>query len=211
MRRFDRGLRMGALALGIVLAAGCATTGLVNVWSQPDFSTPMKKMLVISVSSKEGNRRIVEDAFAASLSKYGVAASISYAAFPEALPDTQQVRDYVLANGFEGVLVSARLPTRRVTTKTPGYTTLETRTVYSGWSGRYHDYLVEVQHQGSTEVQRVVPHRVDVWYSDRKGGQMVWTGETSSVDPSSVNDVSKEMAGVIVPELAKAGLIPKKP
>ena len=203
-------LKIGAFALGIVLAAGCASTGLVNVWSQPGFNTPMKHLLVISVSSEERNRRIIEDAFVKSLTQRGLQASPSYNAFPTALPDTQQVRDYVLANGFDGVLVTAHLPNRSVTAETPGYTTVETRTVYNNWSGRYHDYLVHVQHEGTTVVQKVVPHRVDLWFSDGKGGQIVWTGETNSVDPSSTNDVSREMVGAIVPELAKAGLIPGK-
>jgi hypothetical protein len=211
MKRFGNGLRMGALALCIVVAAGCASAGLVNVWSQPDFSSPMKNMLVIAMSSKEGNRRIIEDAFVAELAKYGVQSRPSYEAFPSALPDTQAVRDYVLSNKLNGVVVAARLPTQHVTLEAPGYTTTETRSVYNNWSGRYHTYYVEVQHQGTTQTQRIVPHRVDVWFSDGKGGQMVWTGQTSSIDPSSVNQVSREMSGTIVPAMAKAGVIPQKP
>jgi hypothetical protein len=207
MNRFRRLLLAGALALGTGAMAGCASTSLVNMWSAPDFSTPMQTIFVIAVTPVEGNRRIMEDAFVTELGKHGVRATAAYTVFPAAMPDTQAVGDYVRANGLNGVLVAARLPTQERTEETPGYTTTEPRTMYSSWTGRYNTYYTQVQHEGTTEVHRIVPHLVEVWYADGKGGQLVWTAEDRNIDPSSATQVSKEMSGAIVPELAKAGII----
>jgi len=198
----------GALALVLVTAAGCASTGLVNKWSLPGYSTPMSSMLVIAMKPDEGNRRIMEDAFVRELDRHGVTATPSYTVWADALPDTQGVKDYVLANHLQGVLVAARLPTREVTETTAGYVTRETRLAYNSWAGRYQTYYVEIEHEPTTRTERVVPHRVDVWHSDGKGGEMVWTVATESIDPSSVTQVGKEMTGLIVPELVKDGIIP---
>lgn len=208
MIRFTR--TAAALVIAVALAAGCASTGLINMWSMQGFDTPIRSMLVVAMKPNEGNRRIIEDAFVAELAKYGVAGTPSYTEWATALPDTQGVRDYVIANKLEGVLVAARLPTREVTETTAGYTTRETRVAYNSWAGRYQTYYVDVEHEPKTQTQHIVPHRIDVWYADGKGGSMVWTVETESFDPSSVTQVSQEMTGVVVPELAKSGIIPAK-
>lgn len=196
-------------ALGAFVLAGCASTGLVNVWAMQDFTTPMRSMLVVVMKRNEGNRRIMEDAFVRELDKYGVKATAAYKVFP-AVPDTAEVRQYVLDNHLNGVLVAARLPTRHETQEVPGYTTSEARTRYNSWTGRYQTYYTQVEVQPTTETVRVVPHRVDVWYSDHKGGELVWTAEGRSIDPSSANQVSQEISSDIVPALAKAGMIPQK-
>jgi len=211
MTRFTNRFAVAALVLGAAALAGCASSNLVNMWSAPDFSTPMQKMLVVAMKPNEGNRRIMEDAIVAELSRNGVQAIPSYQAFDGAMPDTQAVVDYVKANGVNGVLVAARMPDIERTEERPGYITTEPRTAYSSWSGRYHTYYPEVLHEGTTETLRIVPHRIDVWYSDGKGGQLVWTAEERSVDPSSVNEVSRSLSMSVVSELAKAGFIPKRP
>jgi hypothetical protein len=199
-----------ALALWIATTSGCASTGLVNRWGLPGFNTPMKKMLVVAIKRTEVNRRIMEDGFVSELGRYGVTATASYAVFPDAVPDTDAVREYVRANALNGVLVAARLPTVSHTQVTPGYTSTEARNVYSTWSGRYRTYFTEVQHEATSETQSIVPHRVDVWYADGRGGQLVWTAEGRRVDPSSASQVSKELCAVTVAQLAKSGVIPAK-
>jgi hypothetical protein len=198
------------LALAVLACFGCASAGLVNMWAMPGFDMPMKSMLVIAMKPNETHRRIMEDAFVGELRKYDVTATASYTAFAGALPDTQAVREYVRANALDGVLVAVRLPTQESTLVNPGYTTTESRTRYNAWTGRYDQYYTEFKHEPTTETQRIVPHRVEVWQADGKGGRIVWTAEGRSIDPSSANQVSKDMCGAVLPELVKADVIPAK-
>lgn len=204
-----------SLAFPLVLAlaatsGGCASSNLVNLWRAPEIAAPMEKMLVIAMKPNEGNRRILEDAVAAELAKHGVQAIASYTVFPDGMPDTTAVVEHVRDEGLHGVLVAARLPTVERTQESPGYITTEPRTVYSSWTGRYHTYYTEVVHSGTSETLHIIPHRIDVWYADGKGGQLVWTAEERSVAPASVTEVSQALSTTVVRELAKAGFIPPK-
>jgi hypothetical protein len=168
------------------------------MWADPTVSAPLRNVWVVAVKPNEGNRRIMEDAFVKELGLYGVNATPSYRDFPDALPDTNTVREHVLANGYDGVLVAARLPARTTVSETPAYMTTEARTAYSSWTGRYHTYYVDVVHEGSVETTTIIPHRVDVWASDGKGGHLIWTAEGRSIDPNSVSQVSREISDLIM-------------
>jgi F0F1-type ATP synthase membrane subunit c/vacuolar-type H+-ATPase subunit K len=200
-------LLLAALAVGL---GGCAGTGLVNMWADSEIRAPLRNVYVIAVKPDEGSRRIMEDAFVSELGKYGVTATPSYRNYPAALPDSNTVREHVRAAGYDGVVVAARLETVMRTNEVAPYTTTEARTAYSSWTGRYHTYYVDVVHEGETETTTIVPHRVDVWAADGVGGHLVWTGEGRSIDPNSSSQVSKEIIDRILPELAKARIVPPK-
>jgi hypothetical protein len=88
---------------------GSASSGLFDLWQVPSSqSPPSGRMLVIAVRKDASKRRIWEDAFAGGLSKQGVKATASYRLFPDAPPDTDQVKATMQANGFDGILVISR-------------------------------------------------------------------------------------------------------
>src|SRR5450759_5741337 len=73
----------GVLCCSLILLAGCASSELVDVWSDPSFqSPPLNKMLVISVGKNPVHRRMWEDAFSVELVRHNVAATPSYRFFP---------------------------------------------------------------------------------------------------------------------------------
>jgi hypothetical protein len=79
-------------------------------------------------------------------------------------------------------------------------------TRYNRWARQYQTRYVEVHHPGYVETDKIVRHRIDVW-STPNGGQLVWTAEGESIDPSSSAQVNKEIAQQVVPTLAKQGII----
>jgi len=196
------------LALALLAATGCASMHMLNRWSQPGVSAPLRSILVIAIDSNGGNRRIMEDAFVRGLARHGVIATPSYEVWAAALPDTDAVRGYVRTKGLNGVLVAARMRAEEYRQASRDYVNPDAAGLGRSWSGRYHRYYYEVQHEPGATAERVVPHRVDVWPADGQGGQMVWTALGKSVDPSSVDEVSREVSRSIVPEMAKAGVIP---
>ena len=61
------------LVVAAVAVAGCASTELVSQWKSPAFSgPPLKKVMVVGVSSQPATRRIFEDEFSAALKAAGV-------------------------------------------------------------------------------------------------------------------------------------------
>jgi hypothetical protein len=187
---------LGALVVLAPLLAGCGGGAqMTNMWKDPTFSQgPMQHVYVVAVRNDPVRRRMWEDAFVNELSRRGVKAEPSYQAFPDALPDTQQVVTRIQEKGYDGVLVSRRLPTQKV---------------LSPWTQVYRTYYQEVTVPGYTEVDRIVRIEVDLW-TTKAPGRLVWSGTTELMNPSSGNHVREEVTEKIVPELAKLGLVPKK-
>src|SRR4051794_25060863 len=99
-------LLMAALGLGAsVVACGPPKTSVTQVWQAETPRTPFKSLLVFGVRLDEPNRGVVEDPFAAALTRHGVSSSPSYVLFPGELPPIDQARAQVSTQRYEGILV----------------------------------------------------------------------------------------------------------
>ncbi|HLX12497.1 MAG TPA: hypothetical protein VKS81_06770, partial [Bacteroidota bacterium] len=156
-------IALGTIAL-IALVPGCTSTRLTNMWSDPVFAgPPFGKVLVIAMRNNAARRRIWEDAFALDLGTHGVAVTPSYRIFPDNPPDTTQIADAVLKNGFDGILVSHRLPGETETDYIPGYVTKTAQTVYDSTAQRFFTHYERVEHPGYVDSERVARTSTDVW------------------------------------------------
>ena len=132
------GAVIAALGCLIGLISGCASSSLVDKWHDPGYQAPsLGKMLVIAVRKNETKRRIWEDAFAGELAKHGVAATTSYSLFPDAPPDTEQVKTTVQANNYDAILVVLRLPSEKDLQYIHGSISSEQDRVYNFYWQRY--------------------------------------------------------------------------
>jgi len=105
---------MAATGCLIGLMGGCASSSLVDKWHDRGYQAPpLGKILVIAVRKNETKRRLWEDAFAGELAKRYVTATTSYSLFPDAPPDTDQVKTTVQANNYDAILVILRLPSEK--------------------------------------------------------------------------------------------------
>jgi hypothetical protein len=163
-------------------------------------------VLVVAIRNNAASRRIWEDALVGQLSLHGMTATPSYRLFSDAVPDTQQVMDAVAAHGYDGVIEIHKLPTEISQTYVPGYVTERPVTRFNRWTGSYQTYIRRVREPGYTETDKIVRHQIDVW-SSGEDGNLVWSGTTETIDPNSSQDVGREISRLIVPELARAGVI----
>ena len=213
--RFPRILCASLLAAALavlvaVVLGGCASTsGLTNMWRDPEYSgPPLRHILVVGMIRNPANRRILEDAFVHQLSKNGVDAVPSYQHFPNDPPDTDQVYDAVDKGGYDGVLLTRRLPSQTSTSYVPGYLTTQPVTRL-GWRGYYRTTWVDVMHPGYVEQDVTARREVELW-TVGDGGRMIWTGIGETVNPSSSTEVTHDVTHNVVPELARQGFIPRR-
>jgi hypothetical protein len=189
---------------------GCAPSRLTNMWTDPTFkNTPMRNILVVAAKNNPVNRRIWEDEIVAELSAYGVAATPSYRAYPDSIPNPEQVGAAVQEKKFDGVLFIRRLPTQVSTNYIPGYTTSEPVTRYNERTKSYSTYYREVQQPGYTDTTKTIRQEIDV-FSTKGGSTLVWAGTGEMINPSSREAVRNEITGLFVPELSRQGIIPPK-
>lgn len=199
------------LLVGIsTLDSGCASSDLTNSWRDQSFNgPPLTNVFIIAVKKNAVNRRVWEDGLVAELSARGVTSTPSYRLYPAAIPDTQQVEVAVLEKKCDGVLVVRRLPNATSTYERPGYIRSVPVTRFDRLNKTYYTIYAEVNEPGYADTLKTVRHEVNLW-STKEGGQLIWAGTGEMLDPGSREDVMNEITGLIVPELARQGLIPAK-
>ncbi len=197
----------GAICFAFILLAGCASSELVDMWRDSSFQSPsLNKMLVIAVSNNSVYRRIWEDAFSVELAKHYVAATPSYRLFPDAVPDTDQIMHVMRSNGFDGVLLTRRLPSEIKTQYMQGYVTNDQETRYDRRGDRFVTYYRDIEHGGYVDSQKVDIRSFDVW-ATKNEGQMIWSATCKTPEPNSMQAVRPEIIKLVMSELTQQGII----
>ena len=207
MTSLRKAIAVTALGFLISMEFGCASSYLVDIWHDPGIKAPpLGKMLVIAVRKDATKRRIWEDAFSEELGKHGVTATSSYSLFPDAPPDTSQVKSTVQANGFDAILVVLRLPQETNKQYVKGYSTTAQFERYSTYWQRYITYYQEIDHPGYIDSQTVGIHAIDVTTTGNDG-KLIWSATSRTPEPGSVPDVQRGIAGLVISDLAKRNII----
>jgi len=201
-------LSVSAVLLGAALLAACgATTKIPNAWRNPahqGFS--YQKIFVIGVGENDTNRRLFEDRFAAALSGKGNVASPSYGALPnsERLSEAE-IRGAIRGGGYDGVIVSRLLDVDEQTEYVPP----RTRTVpghYGGYYGYYGSSWDVVHEPGYYRTTTIV--RLETNLYDVGTGELVWSGQSETFNPSSLTDSIDSVTKAVAKRLRKESLIP---
>ena len=196
-----------------VVLAGCAASQLGNMWRDRTFKTDgFKNVLVIAVRHDPVRRRMWEDGFASALAEYGVRATRSYEIWTNALPDTQAVRDEVKRGGYDAVLVNDRPPSTAQLTWVQGYSRRESVTRYDPASGRSYTTWQDVEVPATMDTTAVINYQTNVWATTTEAthGRLVWSATSHTTDAFSVALIEYQAESLILPEMAKSGLLPKK-
>lgn len=212
MRKLTHQLLRGAslLALAILpLLSGCASN-MSNMWRDEAFqSGTLKNVLVVALRPDPARRRLWEDSFVSGLTARGTKATASYRLYADAPPDTQQVEDAVRRDGYDGVLVSMRLPDGVEHAFVHGYTRREAVTKKNPFTGAYYTVWEEVHVPERTEVIKVANFKTDVW-TTADGGSLVWSGTSRTTNGVDANLIRHKVEKMVLPELTKAGIVAAK-
>jgi hypothetical protein len=207
MKKYQKLVLGGMFCCLLALMAGCASSELVDKWSDSSFQGPtLKKMLVISVSQNSKQRRSWEDAFGVELATHNVAGTPSYRVFPDAVPDTTQVMQIIRSDGFDGVLVIRRLPPETTTQYKPGYTTSEKNMRYYPHTDKLMTYYATIHHDAYIDTEKVDIRSIDVW-ATQNDGQMIWSATSETPEPNSLEIVRPKIVNLVLSELTKQRII----
>ncbi|MCD6580982.1 MAG: hypothetical protein J7K90_04200 [Desulfuromusa sp.] len=199
------------LIVSLFVIGGCAGTKLVSSWSQPGFSGPtLKRVLVLAVSNNEMQRRLYEDSFVEELQAEGVDAIASYTQVATLDSDREQnkklIKAAVAKTAADGVLVATLVSIENDEQYIPG------STVYvPGRGGAYgmygfYGYSYGVIHQPSYTIDNTTV-KLHATVFSAKTGEMLWAGDTRSLNPDSAVEVIHENIELINAAMKKAGLL----
>ena len=203
MKLSNRLFRILAPATVLTLAA-CASTELVNQWSNPAYTSPsFKKVMVIGVTKQAGIRRTFEDEFVAQLKAAGVNATPSYLYIPQDGPIGEAVLKQALKEAAADAMIITRLV--RVQQKTeiaPGYYPPDpAMAVHPLYTTAWNDYYEP------PIVYRSEIYTCETSLYDTLKNRVVWSGTAQTTTPGNLNQEIKDYAGVMISALKDKNLI----
>jgi len=196
---------MLSLLLVTLTLSSCQTTSLQSAWFDPNFTGgPMHRIAIVAVGVNFANRRVTEDVFAQRLRALGVDGAAGWTVIPDDARETQEpFTAAVMKSGAQGLLMVRLLG---VDTRTQVTTTMVATTgpMWGGpaWGGGWGTTMVPV-----TQVSQSNLAVVETTLYDVATGRAVWSGNTHTLNPSSVQREVPGFADVIISELRARGLI----
>ncbi|HEY7553827.1 MAG TPA: hypothetical protein VIH18_03395 [Candidatus Binatia bacterium] len=190
--------------IAAMMLASCASTELINQWSNPDYTSPsFKRVMIIGVSRQVGIRRTFEDEFAAQLKAAGVDALPSYQYIQEeGQVEETRLKQAVAQAGADAAIITRLVRREQRTEVTPGF--YQPAPAYgfygwysSGWMGYY-------------EPPRVYQYEVytsETSLYDMIKNQVVWSGTAQTTAPGDINKEIKSYAEIMIRALKEKRLI----
>jgi len=191
-------------ALGLL---SCSSTQVVNQWSNPAYTSPsFKKVMVIGVTKQNAIRRSFEDEFSAQLKAAGVNAVPSYPSYLYIAQD-DPVGEAVLKQaikeaGADGMLITRLVRVQQKTEIAPGYyppdPAMAVHPLYTtAWNDYYEPPIVY-----HSEI-----YTCETTLYDTVKNQVVWKGTAQAEATGNISQEIRDYANTIVGELKDKMLI----
>ncbi|HEY6144533.1 MAG TPA: hypothetical protein VIV55_14070 [Flavobacterium sp.] len=201
-------------AITISLFTACVpSTQLIKTWSDPSLNAETvktyNKVLVIAQLKDDSSRRIAEDKIVASSPRGNFVQSYNY------LQSNQQDEKLVVSNllkdGIDGIILMRLTDIEKSTSYVPG------TTYYGGWGygGGYYGgyggwgyggtYYTDPGHYQEDKTYYVETNLYDV-----QTNKLLWSGTTSTLNPTQLNESLDSIILAIKTELNNKGLLKKE-
>ena len=185
---------------------GCSSSNkITNSWKNPDATLESAKFQTVAVFAMVKNpdmRRDVEDIIASQMPN--TIAVPSYKMITnEELTDIDAVKQKLKERGMEGALV---LSVRNVDRKTSYYSSGMYPSAYYSFGGYYNyawNYMYDPYVYSSTNVYV----DLEILIYSLKNDQLVWYGESTSVNPQNLQETISELAVSVKNQLVEDGLL----
>ncbi|HWH48917.1 MAG TPA: hypothetical protein VN664_14035 [Burkholderiales bacterium] len=202
-------LRITLVATALAAAlCGCATTKLTNSWKDPQYhGGPVKKIMVVGISSQASVRRIFEDTFAENLKANGVEAVPSHTQIVE----DGQIAEDRLREAVEQAHADSVLLTRMVERKTeimitPAEPMLPTYGMMRhGYYGYYSGAWLGYYEPATVQHYDYIVAETTLFVADSQSP--VWSGTTRTSESDDIRTATEGFAKPVIAALKKAGLI----
>lgn len=200
------------LGIALLLISSCSSTKMSASWTDPEFKGKnFNKILVWGLSDNVAARATVEDEVSYFLNVKNISSvSGSDIAPPnrKALPHNIVESKAILGkNGFDGVLTMGLIDKKEKTryVEGSGYYQPMAYGHYGSFYSYYPHMYGNVYQPGHYATSEHIYIETNLW--DITTGKLLWSAQTETVDPSSIDSFANSYARDIVGELLKRGII----
>ena len=215
----SRTVMAALVAAGALALSACGSTTYNTTWKAPNAQPiqvePGEKIIAMVISQNEATRRGAEAALAAELSRNGAQGIPAYNVIPDdAVQDQNKAKPYIEKSGARYAVVMRATGKDKEISSTPtmgGYGMYGPGWGgYGGFYGGFYGYGWGAPYGGSTIQTDTIVH-VETLVYDLKTDEMIWAGQSSTVNPSKAESMIKELVDEAGKEMRKQGLlVPKK-
>lgn len=197
-------MRLCLIVAALGIASCGSSTQLVNQWSNPAYTSPsFKKVMVIGVTQQATMRRTFEDEFTAQLKTAGVNAVPSYLYMSQDGPAGEAALKQALKEAAADAVIITRLV--RVQQKTeiaPGYyapdPAMAVHPLYTtAWNGYYEPPIV----------YRSEIYTCETSLYDTRKNQLIWKGTAQTEARGNLGQEIKDYASIMITALQDKKLI----
>lgn len=194
-------------SLAAVLPGCSANTRLVSQWSNPAYTAPpFRRVMVAGSGGESAVRRNFEDEFVAQLKAAGIDALPSYRALPEDYLDEAKVRKAAKEAGADAVILARSTGAEHRTEYRPSYYPYPAFGVFgphvgATWYGFY----------GAPIVRSYDVHTSEATLYDVGKNEVVWTGTVRTTDPDEISAVIKNYVQTVLKALREKDLLRARP
>lgn len=200
-------------AVGIGLMAGCSpSTQIVKSWTDPSINgatvQAYNKVLVIAQLKDDSSRRIAEDKIVASSPRGNFVASYNY--LKPGQQDQNLVGGELLKDGIEAIILM------RLTDISKSTDYVQGTSYYGGWGRGYgyyggYGYGYGGSMYGSPGYyEENKTYYVETNIYDVKSNKLLWSGTTSTLNPTKATEAIDEIILAVKTELNTKGIIKKE-
>ncbi|MCW8813210.1 MAG: hypothetical protein OQJ93_09615 [Ignavibacteriaceae bacterium] len=193
------------LSLTLLLISCSSSNKISNSWKNPDVtieSAKFQTMAVFAMIKDEQMRRDVEEAIVSQMPN--TIAVPSYKMITkEELADIDAVKQKLKERGMEGALV---LSVRNVNQKTSYYSSGMYPSAYYSFGG-YYNYAWNYMYDPYVYSNTNVYVDLEILIYSLKNDQLVWYGESTSVNPKGIQETISELAVSVKNQLVEDGLL----
>lgn len=198
-------LNITVLIIFVILTACSASNKISNSWKNPEATAESIKFQTVAVFAMVKNpdiRMSVEESIASQMPNT-VAVPAYKIVTNEELSDINLVKQKLKERAMEGALV---LSVRSVDQKTSYYSSGLYPSSYYSFGGYYNyawNYMYDPYMYSSTNVYV----DIEILIYSLKTDQLVWYGESTSINPESVEQTISELAVSVKNQLIEDGLM----
>lgn len=182
--------------LSFVYYSCSPSTKIEKTWTDPSFTpsttSSYDKVLVMGLMRDESTRRIAEDKLVGQFKNVTAVQSYKYLQPSDTVRG--EVEERLKKDGFDGVVIMRLADVDKTTSYVPG-------TTYGGWYG-YHGWYGS---PGYYQEDRT--YYVETNFYSLESNKLLWSGTTSSLNPSKIDQTLDEIISALKSQLQKQGLI----
>lgn len=201
--------------IGFLILQCQPATEITGSWKNTDASartSDVSTILVTALSARTHVRQTVEQDLAKALSDAGYTATKSFDILPPFTegntPDKEELFSKIDESGVNAILTVALIDEGTENRYVPGnigYAPMPRFGYYGTFWGYYNNWFPTLASPGYYEEDKV--YFIETNLYDVESEQLLWSGQSETVNPGSLKKFSEEFAEIVVSELRDQGVL----